>query len=85
MALCLTCFFLFVFAFSPKLLIIEYRNEKGDNPMNLSLIHIYYIDLITCPVKGYDEHHNLIGFEYNVVTVKDSEFVSLGAYATPVK
>ena len=39
----------------------------------------------TCPVKGYDEHHNLIGFEYNVVTVKDSEFVSLGAYATPVK
>ena len=44
-----------------------------------------YIDLITCPVKGYDEHHNLIGFEYNVVTVKDSEFVSLGAYATPVK
>ena len=32
--MCLTCFFLFVFAFSPKLLIIEYRNEKGDNPMN---------------------------------------------------
>ena len=53
--------------------------------MRKALEEADYIDLITCPVKGYDEHHNLIGFEYNVVTVKDSEFVSLGAYATPVK
>lgn len=69
--------------------LVEYAiNTAGSTDpeaMRKALEEADSIDLITCPVKGYDEHHNLIGFEYNVVTVKDSEFVSLGAYATPVK
>ena len=69
--------------------LVEYAiNTAGSTDpeaMRKALEEADYIDLITCPVQGYDEHHNLVGFEYNVVTVQNGEFVSLGAYATPVK
>ena len=69
--------------------LVEYAiNTAGatdPEAMRKALEEADYIDLITCPVQGYDEHHNLVGFEYNVVTVQNGEFVSLGAYATPVK
>ena len=69
--------------------LVEYAiNTAGSTDpeaMRNALEDATQIDLITCPVQGYDEHHNLVGFEYNVVTVKNGEFVSLGAYAAPSK